>query len=679
MKKFYEKYLRNFACLCIITSLLLNLAIECFSRRSFIDAIKYLVSSPLVFLYNSSIILVTLSVVLLVKRRVFVYSLISVIWLAGGITNGIVLSNRVTPFTAVELKLLDSVLSVMTKYFNKFQIGLIIAGIALVVIGLIIAFIKAPKRKEKINYRKNISLFILGVCSFLVLTKVAIKTEVVSNYFGNIAFAYLDYGFPYCISNTLVNTGIEKPANYSEKAVKSIFGEENYSSQVGNGGNVDSVVTNEDVNATSQKKPNIIFLQLESFFDPTHIKGLEFSEDPIPNYRRLMEQYSSGYLSVPSVGAGTANTEFETISGMNLEFFGPGEYPYKTILRKTTEESIPYDLKEIGYSTHAIHNNKGTFYPRQNVFKMLGFDTFTSVEYMNITEKTPMEWAKDKFLTQPILDALNSTEGSDYIYTISVQGHGSYPEVPVEGHSKITVSGIEDEARKNAIEYYVNEIHEMDQWIGELTNTLSNYGEDIVLVMYGDHLPSLSITDEELTNGDIYQTQYIAWSNFGLQKEDKDLEAYQLGANILGRLGINNGTLVRYHQLFQGTENYEKNLKMLQYDMLYGERYIYDKTNPFSPTKMKMGVKDVVIENAYNEDGNIYVKGQNFTPSSEVMINDSNYEVEFIDENTLLIKEEALEDGDELKVKQVTETDFTLSTSEKYIYTETSEIKQDNN
>ena len=177
----------------------------------------------------------------------------------------------------------------------------------------------------------------------------------------------------------------------------------------------------------------------------------------------------------------------------------------------------------------------------------------------------------------------------------------------------------------------------------------------------------------------MYQTKYIAWSNFGLQKEDKDLEAYQLGANILGRLGINNGTLVRYHQLFQGTENYEKNLKMLQYDMLYGERYIYDKTNPFSPTKMKMGVKDVVIENAYNEDGNIYVKGQNFTPSSEVMINDSNYEVEFIDENTLLIKEEALEDGDELKVKQVTETDFTLSTSEKYIYTETSEIKQDNN
>lgn len=47
-----------------------------------------------------------------------------------------------------------------------------------------------------------------------------------------------------------------------------------------------------------------------------------------------MEEYSSGYFEVPVVGAGTANTEFETIVGMNLHYFGPGEYPYKTVLRR---------------------------------------------------------------------------------------------------------------------------------------------------------------------------------------------------------------------------------------------------------------------------------------------------------------------------------------------------------
>src|SRR5699024_12343373 len=67
-------------------------------------------------------------------------------------------------------------------------------------------------------------------------------------------------------------------------------------------------------------RPNILFLQLESFFDPTLVNYLDLSEDPIPNFRKLMEEYSSGYYKVPSVGAGTANTEFETITGMSMHY-----------------------------------------------------------------------------------------------------------------------------------------------------------------------------------------------------------------------------------------------------------------------------------------------------------------------------------------------------------------------
>ena len=83
-----------------------------------------------------------------------------------------------------------------------------------------------------------------------------------------------------------------------------------------------------------EKQPNILFLQLESFFDPTLVNYLDISEDPIPNFRKLMKEYSSGYYKVPSVGAGTANTEFESITGMSLHYFGPGEYPYKSILKR---------------------------------------------------------------------------------------------------------------------------------------------------------------------------------------------------------------------------------------------------------------------------------------------------------------------------------------------------------
>ena len=144
-----------------------------------------------------------------------------------------------------------------------------------------------------------------------------------------------------------------------------------------------------------------------------------------------MEEYSSGYFEVPGGGAGTANTEFETIVGMNLHYFGPGEYPYKTILKKTTCESMAYALKKIGYRADAIHNNTAEFYGRNEVFANLGFDTFTPIESMYCTQRTETGWADDSILTRYILECLDSSEEPDYIYTISVQGHGAYREEQV--------------------------------------------------------------------------------------------------------------------------------------------------------------------------------------------------------------------------------------------------------
>ena len=676
IKKFIKKYLYNYCFLCIATAFLVNFLIECFSRHSIGDAFSYLFHSPIIFIYNSLLILLTLSVTLLVRRKIFILTTISVIWLTGGITNGIVLNNRVTPFTANELKLISSTFDILQKYFTKFEMGLIIIGIVVALIGVVIAFFKAPKSKNKVNYKRNIPILIAGILSFLLLTQGALKTNIISSYFGNIAFAYLDYGFPYCFTNTLLNTGIERPINYSKENIDKLA-ETLLPTNDTEIDNSHLMASNDNTLVPQKQKPNIIMLQLESFFDPTHMMNLEFSEDPVPNFRKLKEQFSSGYLHVPSIGAGTANTEFEIISGMNLEFFGAGEYPYKTILRKTTAESINYDLKDLGYSTHAIHNNKGTFYTRQKVFKMLGFDTFTSIEYMNIEETTPTGWAKDKYLTKSIIDALNSTENQDYIYTISVQGHGDYPDTPIENHSKITVSGLEDPSRLTSFEYFTNEIHEMDQFIGELINALSLINEDTVLVMYGDHLPTLDIEDGELSNGDIFQTEYVIWNNFGLEKQDTNIEAYQLGAHVLNQLDIHHGTLINYHQQYQDSADYQQNLKLLQYDMLYGERYIYDGINPYEPTKIKMGVNEISISDVYNdEQGNFIIKGQNFTDYSRLKINDSTYETTYIDPNTLMVTDYTLNESDTFAIQQVTVTNHVLSTSSKYTVNQKEENNQ---
>ena len=133
-----------------------------------------------------------------------------------------------------------------------------------------------------------------------------------------------------------------------------------------------------ETTVASDDQPNIVVVLLESFCDPTEVNFLQLSEDPIPNFRNLYENYSSGYLTVPVVGAGTANTEFEVLTGMSMQYFGTGEYPYKTILKETDCESIASDLSSIGYGTHVVHNNGGNFYSRANAFSMMGFDTFTS-------------------------------------------------------------------------------------------------------------------------------------------------------------------------------------------------------------------------------------------------------------------------------------------------------------
>lgn len=660
MKVFLKKYFYNFISICILSSVILNFLIESFSRRSITSGLKFLFTSPIVFFYNSLIVLLTLSFIFLTKRRVFLYVVICTIWLGFGITNGIILSNRVTPFTAIDFTLIKSGLAIMNTYLSKIQISLIFIGLAIIVIAFIIFWVFAPKYNKKINYKKNI--FSIGVFLFLfsILTQICIDSKVLSTYFGNIAFAYLDYGFPYCFSNTLLNTGIHKPKNYSESTIKSIFSN-----------NITEETAKKNITVlggTNNKiAPNIIMLQLESFFDPTSVKGLTFSEDPVPNFRELKNKFTSGFLNVPSIGAGTANTEFEILTGMSLDFFGPGEYPYKTILKDKTCESISYNLKDLGYSTHAIHNHQGTFYGRNSVFSQLGFDTFTSVEYMNVKERTPLNWAKDSILTEEIVSALDSTENEDFIYTISVQGHGDYPKDKIIYDPKITLTGISNEDQYNAFEYYVNQINEMDTFIGELIDTLSKIDEDIVLVLYGDHLPSLGLTDDMLNNHSVYQTEYIVWNNFNLSKNNTDLEAYQLTSSVLNTLGISKGTLNQYHQNYKNSYNYQENLELLQYDMLYGEQYIYDGINPFIASDLKMGVKDINIFSVSTSNDQIYVKGENFTEASRVTINEGTVDTIFIDESTLQVPDTTINDLDSFKVNQIKGRTI-LSSTDEFIY-----------
>ena len=627
--------------------------IEMISRRSFSAAWTYMTTKPLVFAYNAALIFTTSLIVYLFRRRCFWRVLISILWLLLGIINGVILSNRVTPFTGPDLHLLTDGMAVLNKYLPAWGVVLALILLGLFALLLLILLIKAPKYKRKVKFRYDLLLVVVGAALFAGATQLALEKRVLSNYFGNIAFAYEDYGYPYCLAVTIFDTGISCPRDYSEQEITRIEKTED-----------NLPATNED------SKPNIIFVQLESFFDPTLVEYLNISEDPIPNFRKLMKEYTSGYYKVRSVGAGTANTEFESITGMSLHYFGPGEYPYKSILKETTCESAPYVLKNLGYSTHAVHNNEANFYGRRSIFPNLGFDTFTSAEYMSEEEdKNPLGWTKDEILTDEIIKCLDSTEESDYIYTISTQGHGAYPEEQLLDDPEITVSGAETEAQNNQWEYYCNEIHEMDNFVKELTDALADYPEDVILVMYGDHLPTMGLTVEDLKNKYLFQTQYVMWDNFGLEKKDENLAAYQMAAEVMDRAGIHEGTIFRYHQARRNTRNYQVDLETLQYDVLYGKKYSYDGESPFQRIKMRMGLYDVTLdsmEEISTVDHTYRLKGTNFTPSSQVKLNGEWYDTVYVNPTTLMISGTEINDFDRVSVVQRSNSSTRKALSKSY-------------
>ena len=655
-----RKFYKNSFVFAGIWALVLNLIIETlgrFTTAGIFGGLKFMVSDPIVFLYNALILFTTLVIASLVKRRLFVFTIVSIFWLGIGVVNGVILTQRMTPFTVKDLSNLSDGLTIVTNYLKTWEIVLAVVVVVLAILGLVLLFIKGPQKKDKLHRKRNVVAVCLVFLFTFLSSSLAISTGVVETFFGNLAYAYRDYGVVYCFTNTWLNTGIHKPAKYSKESILSIFDKNEL------GDDNAMLLEQKDVD---EQYPNILFLQLESFIDPMTIKSIELSEDPCPNFRKLMSEYSSGQLLVPACGAGTANVEFEVLTGLSVKFFGPGEYPYKAILKEETGESLAYDLDSLGYKSHAIHNHRAVFYNRNTVFSNIGFDTFTSVEYMKNVAKTPKNWAKDKALTECIEDALDSSEGRDMIYTISVQGHGKYPSEQVILDPKIQVLSAPSEELKWKYEYYVNQIYEMDQFIGDLIDKLSKRDEPIMLAMYGDHIPAIDMTEDDLESGNLYATQYLIWNNFGLPKDDENLHTYQLASHMMDMVDLQVGTIFTYQQNHKNSETYLDDLKALGYDMLYGKRYIYGGTNPFTPTRLKMGVNDITIDDVVKIGDRYYIKGKNFTQYSKVTLNGKELKTIYLGENILgLLEDVDPEEAANMKVSQIeTKNKEILSTTE---------------
>ena len=227
--------------------------IECASRHSLLAGFEFIGHQPLVYLYNAMIVFITFLPVYLFRRRALARILIGSIWTFMGIINGCVLLNRITPFGFTDLKLISDLLEMKSNYFTDFQMFLVITGIVLFLILCIIYFFIGPKYKGKRRIWFNVVALLSCFLWVPMVTDAAVANHVLSDYFSNIAEGYKDYGFVYGFSISLLDQGMSKPETYTKETVTAIE---------------DKVEELSDT-TSSEKKPNVILVLLESFVDPS--------------------------------------------------------------------------------------------------------------------------------------------------------------------------------------------------------------------------------------------------------------------------------------------------------------------------------------------------------------------------------------------------------------------------
>ena len=660
---------------------LINIILEILSRGSVKAAIQFFASNPIAFVLGCLVVAFTLALALVFRRKLFSLTLVTIIWLTLGIVNSMVLKHRTGyPLTFADLILSIGAKGLLTVYYTWWQIALIGLLIAVVLSLMIILFVKSPKyRNEKKRglLRLLLAVVLLGACFVLALAGGFVKTSLKPS----IYHAYMEYGFSYSFVRSAFDKRIARPMDYSETMVTVIGTQDNpqptptpkpdrgftedFIEFVRNGlfssrpeGYTEESVDNirDLLGYTDQyddlDTPNLIFIQLESFFDPLTLNDYQIEGDPIPNFRALQQDYTSGKLLVPTVSGGTANTEYEVLTGCNLDFFGSGEFPFQTVLQEGVWESLALDLKTLGLYSTFIHNYTGSFYHRDTVYSNLCFDRFVSEEYMDITETNPKGWAKDSVLISVINDALLTTQERDFLYVVTVQSHGAYPD-DAEEEARFPVIASPSDTDSLSMEYYLNQINDVDAFIGELTTALTVFDEPTVVVLFGDHLPGLNFNVDELPQGDLYATPYVIWSNYPLEKQDKDIEAYQLGAYTLLRCARPVGTMVRFHAEQMESPKYMEEMEILEYDIVYGEQYVYGGKTLEREADMVFGITPIQIENSYIQGNNTFVTGKGFTSASTVYVGDSKRRTILVNSELLIVPDLEISPEDSVKVCQI--------------------------
>ena len=286
--------------------------------------------------------------------------------------------------------------------------------------------------------------------------------------------------------------------------------------------------------------------------DTSLIENIELSYDPISNFRNIYLNEYGGEISLPTFGGGTVRSEFEVLTGMNIDYLKQGEIPYNNVVRTSTVESLASIFNLYEYNTTAIHNYKGDFYNRNKVISNMGFNKFISMEDIENTDNTRGMEQDDSLLFDKIIKVLEN-DGLDFIYAINVGTHSPYRDDEFLIYN-IEINGQLQDEYKNSLQSYLIKLNKLDKEIGRLVKYIDDFEEPVLLVMFSDHLPNLPIlNDVNYYNEDKFSAPYAIYSNKELVNDLElgYIEAYELGTKILNTLGLEGGIMNKFHNEYK--------------------------------------------------------------------------------------------------------------------------------
>ena len=338
-----------------------------------------------------------------------------------------------------------------------------------------------------------------------------------------------------------------KPEDYSVSGAKKLISEyaDEYDSNSQTGGS--STARLEAEKQFDEERPTVIAIMNETFSDLSIYQNMHANYQGPTYFKSIDDCLSRGRLYVSAYGGGTANTEFEFLTGNSMAYLGSGVYPYTTY-DLTDTENLASQFKSLGYYTTAMHPNHGTNWNRENVYKDFGFDQFLTINDFEGAE-TLRGMVTDKSTYDKILELLDTNSDPQFIFDVTMQNHSGYDTglIPYDKQVSLNIDG---ELNSNVNEY-VSLIQQSDEALEYFLGKLSKLDRKVVVVFWGDHQPFFPDTynNRWFTNEDdathqerLWQTNYIIWANYDVAgssqtSHEEDLSSNYLSSELMNLIG----------------------------------------------------------------------------------------------------------------------------------------------